>query len=104
MAQRERRTFRSRLRHHEDQAQQLRILVAAYERSVRDEEDVVNEPDDEFLSPELVRVAEDAVVEMRGMARFLTAEGDQHAAELLRFYEAVAPLIDYYRDGRRPRN
>lgn len=97
-AQRERRTLRRRLTHHEDQAQQLRLLVAAYERSVRGEQDAADNADDEFLSPEMVRAAEDAVVEMRGMARFLTAEGGQQAAELLRFYEAVAPLIDYYRD------
>lgn len=99
-AQRERRTFRRRLTHHEDQAQQLRLLVAAYERSVRGEEDAADDVDDEFLSPEIARAAEDAVVEMRGMARFLTAEGGQHAGELLRFYEAVAPLIDHYRDRR----
>lgn len=67
-----------------------------------DEKGAADDADDEFLSSEAVRAAEDAVVEMRGKARFLTAESSPHADELLRFYEVVAPLVDYYWVGTRP--
>lgn len=96
-AQRERRNLRRRLAHHEDQAQQLRLLVAAYERSVRSDNGPSEDGEDDLLAPDVVRAAEDAVVEMRGMVRFMSSDSSPHLAELMRFYEAVAPLVDYYR-------
>ncbi|GAB7005239.1 hypothetical protein JCM18899A_27120 [Nocardioides sp. AN3] len=95
-AQTERRRLRRRLAHHEDQAQQLRLLVAAYERSAADDEDESAAETAEFLAPDVVRAAEDAVLEMRVMTRFITDESGPYAPELVRFYEAVAPLIDYH--------
>jgi len=44
--------------------------------------------------PDVVRAAEDAVVEVRGMVRFMSSDSSPHVAELVRFYEAVAPLVD----------
>jgi hypothetical protein len=95
-SQTERRRLRRRLAHHEDQAQQLRLLVAAYERSASAEGGTADDSED-FLAPDVVRRAEDAVLEMRTMTKFVTEESGQYAAELIRFFEAVAPLIDHYR-------
>lgn len=36
------------------------------------------------------------MLEMRVMTRFITDESGPYAPELVRFYEAVAPLIDYH--------
>ena len=71
--------------------------MAAYERSVIDDDGDTPSESGEFLAPEMLRAAEDAVLEMRVMTRFITDESGPYAAELIRLYEAVAPLVDHYR-------
>ncbi len=82
----------------------LRAVMAAYERSTGDDDGHEFDGGESVLAPSVVREAEDAVVGMRGVARFLKPESGEYAAELLRFFEAVAPVIDYHRTSRLDRS
>jgi hypothetical protein len=103
-AYQERRVLRRRLKHHEEQASYLRAVMAAYERSAGDDDAPDLDGAESVLAPGVVRAAEDAVVGMRGVARFLKPESGEYAAELLRFFRAVAPVIDYHRTSNRDRS
>lgn len=103
-AHQERRVLRRRLKHHEEQASYLRAVMAAYERSAGDDDAPDLDGAESVLAPGVVREAEDAVVGMRGVARFLKPESGEYAAELLRFFAAVAPVIDYHRTSNSDRS
>lgn len=103
-AHQERRVLRRRLKHHEEQASYLRAVMTAYERSAGDDDAPDLDGAESVLAPGVVREAEDAVVGMRGVARFLKPESGEYAAELLRFFRAVAPVIDYHRTSNRDRS
>lgn len=77
------------LGHHERQTEQLRARAAAYVRTNLDEADGPSET----VTMEQRRVAADAVAEVRGMSRFLENHQGEFAADLLKLYRAVAPLV-----------
>ena len=99
-AQRERRALRTRLAHYERQVQHLRSLVAAYEHGADDDETV--EHGQEFMTPEEVRRAEDAVAEARGMARFMREVEDPVSIAFVELLDAVGPVVDHGRRQQLP--
>jgi hypothetical protein len=88
-AERDLRRTLALLDHHERQAEQLRARAAAYVRTNLDEADGPSQT----AAAEQRRVAAEAVAEVRGMARFLENHQGEFAADLLKLYRAVAPLV-----------
>ena len=99
-AQRERRAARTRLAHYERQVKQLRAYCAALDVSVDEIEDLETEAT--FLSAAIVRRAEDAVAESRGMARFLRDSDDSVAIAFVELLDAVTPIIAQSRTNPLP--
>ena len=88
-AERDLRRTLALLDHHERQAEQLRARAAAYVRTNLDEADGQSRT----VTGEQRRVAAEAVAEVRGMSRFLENHQGEFAADLLKLYRAVAPLV-----------
>lgn len=88
-AERDLRRTLALLDHHERQADQLRARAAAYVRTNLDEAD--HSP--QKVSAEQRRAAAEAVAEVRGMSRFLENHQGEFAADLLKLYRAVEPLV-----------
>jgi hypothetical protein len=83
-----RRTF-ARLEHHERQAEQLRARAAAYLRtSVEPTDTIVTGP-----TVAEAQAAREAMLEVRGAMPFLKKHEGEFATDLVRLYEAVAPVI-----------
>lgn len=89
-AERDLRRIQAQLAHHERQAEQLRARVGAYLRTVPDED---YQAANSGPTVEEVRVAREAIAEVRGMARFLDGHQDEFAQDLLRLFRAVEPLV-----------
>lgn len=88
-AERDLRRTLARLEHHERQAEQLRARAAAYLRTSV-------EPDDGSAAHPTVaesRVAREVMLEFRGAMPFLKRHDAEFAADVVRLYEAVAPVI-----------
>lgn len=81
----------SRLEHYERQAETMRARLTAYIRSSHD-----GEPQTPCLgaTPEQIRRARDAVMQVKGMAHFLRGHDDKFAQDLLKLFDAVEPLVD----------
>jgi hypothetical protein len=87
-AERDLRRIRAKLRHHERQAEQLRARAGAYLRTTVEDTDVAEGPNDAQW-----KAARDAVIEVRGMARFLAGHQGEFAKDLLNLFNAVEPVI-----------
>lgn len=89
-ALRDLRRIQAQLAHHERQAEQLRARAGAYLRTPATETD-----DDTGHGPtaDELRVAREAIAEVRGMARFLDGHQDEFARDLLNLFRAVEPLV-----------
>ncbi|WP_142271092.1 hypothetical protein [Mycobacterium sp. AT1] len=87
----DRRKLTSRLEHYERQAETMRARLNAYIRSSHD-----GEPQTPCVgaTPEQIRRARDAVMQVKGMARFLRGHEDEFAQDLLKLFDAVEPLVD----------
>lgn len=88
-AERDLRRTLALLDHHERQAEQLRARAAAYMRTNLDEADCQAQT----VTAEQRRVADEAVAEARGMSRFLENHQGEFAADLLKLYRAVEPVL-----------
>lgn len=88
-AERDLRRTLALLEHHERQAEQLRARAAAYVRTNLEG----GETSSPMLTEEQRRTAAEAVAEVRGMSRFLENHQGEFAADLLKLYRAVAPLV-----------
>ena len=88
-AERDLRRTLALLGHHERQAEQLKARAAAYVRTTLDDDDA-SLP---MVTEEQRRTAAEAVAEVRGMSRFLENHQGEFAADLLKLYRAVAPLV-----------
>ena len=89
-AERDLRRIQAQLAHHEQQAEQLRARMVGYVRTTVNDGEAGRS---EGPSAEQVRVAREAIAEVRGMARFLEGHQDEFARDLLALYRAVEPLI-----------
>lgn len=89
-AERDLRRIQAQLAHHEQQAEQLRARMVGYLRTTATDGETGR---GEGPSAEQVRVAREAIAEVRGMARFLEGHQDEFARDLLALYRAVEPLI-----------
>lgn len=89
-AEQDRRQIQIEIRQHEQQIEQLRAQDGAYlYTQVSAEESPANGP-----TPAQLQAAREAVLEVKGMARFLAGHQGEFAGDLLRLYEAIAPLVD----------
>ena len=89
-AERDLRRIQAQLAHHERQAEQLRARAGAYLRTPGADSDTDTSPGP---TPEQVRLAREAIAEVRGMARFLDGHQDEFARDLLNLFRAVEPLV-----------
>lgn len=88
-AERDLRRTLALLEHHERQAEQLKARAAAYVRTTLGDDDA-SLP---MVTEKQRRTAAEAVAEVRGMSRFLENHQGEFAADLLKLYRAVAPLV-----------
>lgn len=87
-AERDLRRIRAKLRHHERQAEQLRARAGSYLRTNVEDGDVPDGPTDAQR-----KAAREAVIRVSGIAWLLPRHEDEFAQELLRFFNAVEPVI-----------
>lgn len=92
-AERDLRRTLAQLRHHEIQAEQLRARAQSYTRTHVETLDVEESETDLGPTADQRRAARDAVLEVRGMARFLENHQGDFAADLLKLYRAVEPVV-----------
>lgn len=78
----------SHLAHYERQAEQLRARASSYIRTNPGEVEAEAGP-----SAAQRQAARDAILEVRGMARFLPGHQGEFAADLLKLLEAVEPVV-----------
>jgi hypothetical protein len=88
-AERDLRKTQVQLDHHVRQVEQLRARASAYLRTGIDGETEAGAPS----SDEQMKVAREAVAVVSGMARFLEKNQGEFAADLLKLYNAVSPII-----------
>ncbi len=87
-AERDLRRTLARLEHHERQAEQLRARAAAYLRTSVEDPEMVTGP-----TMAQVQAAREAMLEVKGAVPFLKKHEGEFASQLVRLYEAVAPVI-----------
>lgn len=86
----DRRKLASRVEHYERQAETMRARLNAYVRVSNDGEPQT--PHAGATSEQMQR-ARDAIMEVKGMTRFLRGHQDEFAQDLLKLFEAVEPLV-----------
>ncbi|NYI47910.1 hypothetical protein BJ993_005056 [Nocardioides aromaticivorans] len=90
-AERDLRRIQAQLAHHERQAEQLRARAGAYLRTSG--ETGTDPAGGAGPTAEEMRVAREAIAEVRGMSRFLDGHQDEFARDLLKLWQAVEPLV-----------
>ncbi len=90
-AEADRRKLTSRLEHYERQAETMRARLNAYIRNSNDGEPQTPRAG---ATPEQIQRARDAIMQVRGMTRFLRGHQDEFAQDLLKLFDAVEPLVD----------
>jgi hypothetical protein len=90
-AEADRRKLTSRLEHYERQADTMRARLSAYIRTSTDGEPQTPRAG---ATPEQIQRARDAIMEVKGMTRFLSGHQDEFAQDLLKLFVAVEPLVD----------
>ena len=86
------RRLESRLEHYKEQVAILSERYAAYEKAPGMGE-TGGSADSSQLTAEQIRVAREAVSKVEGAAPFLRKHDGEFAAELMEFFDAVAPVV-----------
>jgi hypothetical protein len=90
-AEADHRKLTSRLEHYERQAETMRARLNAYVRTSTDGEP---QKPRAGATPEQIQCARDAIMQVKGMTRFLRGHQDEFAQDLLKLFDAVEPLVD----------
>lgn len=86
------RRLETRLEHYKVQVAILSERYGPYEKAPSEGE-ASGSTDSTQLTAEQVRVAREAVSKVEGLLRFLRKHDDEFAADLVEFFDAVAPVV-----------